>query len=90
MGIGSLFWIVTFVVSNAIPIFSSILNISAALFVSWFTFGLTSLFYFFLFWKEKHSSKKMVALTVVNWGIILMTVFLMVGGMLCNVQQSGE
>jgi Trk-type K+ transport system membrane component len=45
IALGSVFWIVTFVVSNAIPIFSSILNISAAIFVSWFTFGLTSLFY---------------------------------------------
>ncbi|KAH7401103.1 transmembrane amino acid transporter protein-domain-containing protein [Phaeosphaeria sp. MPI-PUGE-AT-0046c] len=86
VGLGSLFWIVTFVVSNAIPIFSSILNISAALFVSWFTFGLTSLFYFFLFWKEKYSSPKMIALSVLNWAIILMTVFLMVGGLYTSLK----
>jgi hypothetical protein len=80
IGIGSLFWIVTFIVSNAIPIFSSILNISAAIFISWFTFGLTSLFYFHLYWKEKHSSSKMITLSVFNYAIIVMTVFLMVGG----------
>jgi amino acid permease len=80
IALGSLFWIVTFVVSNAIPIFSSILNISAAIFVSWFTFGLTSLFYFHLNWKTKHSSPKMIALSVLNYAIILMTLFLMVGG----------
>jgi hypothetical protein len=81
IGIGTLFWIVTFVVSNAIPIFSSVLNISAALFISWFTFGLTSILYFFLFWKTKLSSPKMIALTVLNIGIVFMTVFLMVGGL---------
>jgi hypothetical protein len=81
IGIGTLFWIVTFVVSNAIPIFSSVLNISAALFISWFTFGLTSILYFFLFWKSKLSSPGMIALTVLNIGIVFMTVFLMVGGL---------
>lgn len=45
IAIGSLFWIMSFVISNAIPIFSSILNISAAIFVSWFTFGLPNLFW---------------------------------------------
>lgn len=45
VGAGSLFWILSFIVSNAIPIFSSILNISAAIFISWFTFGLTSIFW---------------------------------------------
>lgn len=43
--LGTLFWVVSFVVSNAIPIFSSILNISSAVFISWFTFGLTSIFW---------------------------------------------
>jgi hypothetical protein len=80
IAIGTLFWIVTFVVSNAIPIFSSILNISAAIFISWFTFGLTSALFFHLHWKEKHSSPRMIALSVLNYGIILLTLFLMIGG----------
>jgi hypothetical protein len=82
IGIGTAFWIVTFVVSNAIPIFSSVLNISAAIFISWFTFGLTSLLFFFLNWKVKTSSPRKITLTVLNCGIILMTVFLMIGGTL--------
>lgn len=79
IGIGTLFWIVSFVVSNAIPIFSSILNISAAIFVSWFTFGLTSLFWLHLNWKTKHSSPRKIAVAVLNYIIISLTLFLMVG-----------
>jgi membrane-associated HD superfamily phosphohydrolase len=74
VGIGSCFWIVTFVVSNAIPIFSLILNISAAIFISWFTFGLTSVFWFHLNWKQKHSSPKKIAVATLNYAIIAMTV----------------
>ncbi|KAF1921006.1 transmembrane amino acid transporter protein-domain-containing protein [Ampelomyces quisqualis] len=81
IGLGTLFWIVTFVVSNSIPIFNSVLNISAALFISWFTFGLTSILYFFLFWNTKLSSPKMTALTAFNCVIVLLTVFFMVGGL---------
>jgi hypothetical protein len=80
IGIGTSFWIVTFIVSNAIPIFSSVLNISAAIFISWFTFGLTSLLFFFLNWKTKYSSPRKITLTVLNCGIVVMTLFLMIGG----------
>jgi hypothetical protein len=80
VGIGTLFWIVSFVVSNAIPIFSSILNITAAIFISWFTFGLTSAFWLHLNWEQKHATRRKMALAGVNYAILCMTVFLMVGG----------
>jgi hypothetical protein len=86
IGIGTGFWIVTFVVSNAIPIFSSVLNISAAIFISWFTFGLTSLLFFFLNWKVKYSSPRKIMLTVLNCGSIVMTVFLMIGGLYTSLK----
>lgn len=35
VGLGTLFWIVAFVLANAIPAFGSILSISSALFVTW-------------------------------------------------------
>ncbi|PSN63200.1 hypothetical protein BS50DRAFT_602910 [Corynespora cassiicola Philippines] len=86
ISIGSLFWIVTFVVSNAIPIFSSILNISAAIFISWFTFGLTSLFWFHLNWKVQFSSPKKICLAVVNYGIVGLTLFLNAGGLYTSLK----
>jgi hypothetical protein len=81
IGLGALFWIASFVVSNAIPIFSSILNISAAIFISWFTFGLTSTFWLHLNWDTQWSSPRKKALAVLNYSILAMTLFLNAGGL---------
>jgi hypothetical protein len=78
IGLGALFWIASFVVSNAIPIFSSILNISAAIFISWMTFGLTSIFWLHLNWETQRQQK---ALAIFNYLIIAMTLFLNAGGL---------
>ena len=86
IGLGSVFWIVSFIISNAIPIFSSILNISAAIFVSWFTFGLTSVFWLHLNWKQQWSTPRKIALACLNYAILLMTVFLNVGGLYTSLK----
>lgn len=86
IGLGTIFWIVTFVVSNAIPIFNSILNISAALFVSWFTFGLTSIFWLHLNWGHLFTNWKKTTLTIINCAIMAWTVFLMVGGLYTSLK----
>ncbi|KAK7193102.1 hypothetical protein DPSP01_007558 [Paraphaeosphaeria sporulosa] len=86
VGIGTLFWVVTFVVSNAIPIFSSILNISSAIFISWFTFGLTSLFWLHLNWKVQFSTPRKKALACVNYAILGLTLFLNVGGLYTSLK----
>lgn len=86
VAIGTLFWIISFIVSNAIPIFSSILNISSAIFVSWFTFGLTSILWLHLNWKNQWSSRRKSALAVVNYAILLMTLFLNAGGLYTSLK----
>ncbi|KAF2742876.1 hypothetical protein M011DRAFT_497303 [Sporormia fimetaria CBS 119925] len=83
--IGTIFWVVTFIVSNAIPIFSSILNISAAIFVSWFTFGLTSVFWFHLNWKRQFSTPIKTALAIFNYAIMAFTLFLNAGGLYASL-----
>ena len=86
IAIGTLFWVVTFVVSNAIPIFNSILNISSAIFISWFTFGLTSVFWLHLNWATQWSCPRKTALAVFNYAIILMTLFLNAGGLYTSLK----
>ena len=86
IAIGTAFWLVSFVISNAIPIFSSILNISSAIFISWFTFGLTSIIWLHLNWQTKRSSPRKIALAAVNYAIILMTLFLMIGGLYTSLK----
>ncbi|KAH6616711.1 transmembrane amino acid transporter protein-domain-containing protein [Boeremia exigua] len=84
--LGTLFWIVSFVISNAIPIFSSILNISSAIFISWFTFGLTSVMWLHLNWKQQWSTPRKSALACLNYAILLMTLFLNVGGLYTSLK----
>lgn len=86
LALGTLFWIVSFVVSNAIPIFSSILNISSAIFISWFTFGLTSIFWFHLNWKVQWSTRRKCTLAILNYAIMAMTLFLNVGGLYTSLK----
>lgn len=86
VSIGTLFWIVTFVVSNAIPIFSSILNISASIFVSWFTFGLTSVFWIHLNWGRQFSTRTKSVLAILNWAIMAFTLFLNAGGLYSSLK----
>jgi hypothetical protein len=86
IGIGSVFWIVSFIISNAIPIFSSILNISSAIFISWFTFGLTSIFWLHLNWKTQWESPRKIAVACLNYAIMMMTIFLMIGGLYTSLK----
>jgi hypothetical protein len=86
IGIGTVFWLVTFVISNAIPVFNSILNISAAIFVSWFTFGLTSIFWLHLNWGRQFSTPTKTALSIFNWCIMGFTLFLNAGGLYASLK----
>jgi amino acid permease len=82
----TLFWVVVWILANAIPVFSSLLNISAALLLSWFTWGVTVLFWFHLNWNGKwRSSTKKIATAAFNVFIMMVTLFMMVPGMYASI-----
>ena len=81
------FWIVVFILSNAIPIFDSILSITSATTISWFTFGLSSVFWFNLNWGRLFKDWKKIALTVVNTLIIVMSLFMNVAGLWSSITE---
>lgn len=63
----TLFWIVVWILANAIPVFNSLLNISSSLLLSWFTWGVTVLFWFHLNWNGRwRSSGKKLATAAFN------------------------
>jgi hypothetical protein len=76
LGLGTAFWLVAFVLANAIPAFGSILAISSALFVTWFTFGMANAQWIFLNWGYQFSSWKKTLLALFNWFMILGKSFL--------------
>jgi hypothetical protein len=87
IGIGTIFWILAFVLANAIPLFHSILSVSAALFVSWFTFGISGVMWLYLNWEVQFRDWRKISLAVVNWAIVAFTLFANVVGLWASIEQ---
>lgn len=83
----SLFWVVVWILANAIPVFNSLLNISSSLLLSWFTWGVTVLFWFHLNCNGKwRSSSKKLAVATLNMFILVLVFFLMVPGIYASIK----
>jgi len=85
IGIGTLFWVVSFVLANAIPAFNSILGISSALFVTWFTFGMAAAQWIFINWGQQTKTWRKMCLLAFNWFLILISAFLTVFGLYTSI-----
>ncbi|KAF2014501.1 amino acid transporter [Aaosphaeria arxii CBS 175.79] len=82
----SAFWIVVWILSNAIPVFDSLLNVSSSLLLSWFTWGVTVLFWFHLNWHGKwRSSTKKLLVAALNVFIMLTVLYMMIPGMYASI-----
>lgn len=85
ISIGTAFWFLSFIIANAVPVFDSILSISSAIFVAWFTFGISGVFWLFLNWDQQGKGWRRICLAGVNWGIVVVTVFVNGAGMYAAV-----
>lgn len=81
VGSATCFWTVAFIIANAIPIFNSILSISSATFIAWFTFGISAVFWFFINRGRLLSTKAKIALTVLNVLLIVQAFFMNAAGL---------
>ncbi|KAF9691559.1 hypothetical protein EKO04_010531 [Ascochyta lentis] len=81
LGLGTFYWLMAFVLANAIPAFNSILAISSALFVTWFTFGMANAQWIFLNWGQQFINWKKASLALFNWFMILASTFLTIFGL---------
>ncbi|KAG6268563.1 hypothetical protein E4U49_007193 [Claviceps purpurea] len=61
----TVFWIMSFLIANAIPVFDSILAIASATFIAWFTFGISGVFWYHRHWEDKFARRNL-PLAVVN------------------------
>ncbi|GCB24888.1 N amino acid transport system protein [Aspergillus awamori] len=59
-------WVLAWIIAEAIPVFNKLLSLVTALFASWFTFGLSAIFWFYMNHGQWFSSPKKVALSAVN------------------------
>ncbi|KAH0591983.1 hypothetical protein MHUMG1_10278 [Metarhizium humberi] len=82
----TLFWTVSFVIANAIPIFDSILSIASATFIAWFTFGISGVFWYHRNWQEKFHRKN-IPLAIVNALLIAQALFMNGVGLWAAIRQ---
>jgi amino acid permease len=66
--IGILFalWTVAWIIAESVPVFNNLVGLIAALFASWFTYGLAGFMWIYLNWGGLGKNWKKIALTVVN------------------------
>ncbi|KAL2758387.1 hypothetical protein ACRALDRAFT_2098624 [Sodiomyces alcalophilus JCM 7366] len=81
VGCASVFWICVFVLANAVPIFDSILAISSAALIAWFTFGISGVFWLHLNRGLYFSNWRKMCLTTLNLFTVVIAVFMNTAGL---------
>ena len=61
-------WVSAWIIAEAIPVFNDLLSLISALFASWFTYGLSGVFWLYLNHGQYGASKRKIFLTGVNVG----------------------
>jgi hypothetical protein len=74
MSIATAFWTLSFVLSIAIPVFDSIVSMTSAVTIAWFSFGISAIFS--LHMNVKFSSWQNASLTLFNSLLIIGSLFL--------------
>ncbi|KAG6312617.1 hypothetical protein E4U44_003169 [Claviceps purpurea] len=82
----TVFWIMSFLIANAIPVFDSILAIASATFIAWFTFGISGVFWYHRHWEDKFARRNL-PLAVVNALLILQALFMNGVGLWASISQ---
>lgn len=78
-------WAIAFVIAESIPIFNSLLSLVAALFVSWFSYGIPGLMWLFLYRGEYFRNWKMMVGLATNVFLVIAGVMLCVLGLWSTV-----
>lgn len=81
LGLGVTCWIVAWIIAEAIPVFSDLNSLISALFASWFSYGLSGVYWLHLNYGQWFASPRKIALTVLNIGIALFGLALCVLGL---------
>ena len=67
-----LLWTLAWIIAEAIPVFNDLLGLISALFASWFTYGLSGVFWLYLNYGRYRESRRKMALTGLNFLIFLL------------------
>lgn len=78
-----LLWTVAWMIAEAIPVFKDLLGLCSALFASWFTYGLSGVFWLYLNYGRYRESRTKMALTGLNVGIFFLGLIIVSLGRQC-------
>lgn len=79
-------WVFAFIIAEVIPFFNDLLGVISALFASWFTYGISGLFWFHLTPKEKRWSNWWQKSKTLFWGFIVGSgFFIMIAGLYSSI-----
>ena len=59
-------WTIAWIIAESVPVFNNLVGLIAALFASWFTYGLAGFMWIFLNWGGLSKNWEKITLTVVN------------------------
>jgi amino acid permease len=69
VGILLVLWIIAWIIAESVPVFNNLVGLIAALFASWFTYGLAGFMWIYLNWGGLSKNWKKIAMTVLNVSI---------------------
>ncbi|PYH89953.1 amino acid transporter [Aspergillus ellipticus CBS 707.79] len=81
IGLAAGYWIIAWVIAEAIPVFSNLVSLISALFASWFSFGLPGIFWLYMYWGNYFTTWKRTVLTFANVGLFLIGATICVCGL---------
>ncbi|OOQ83810.1 neutral amino acid permease [Penicillium brasilianum] len=81
LGLGVSCWVVAWIIAEAIPVFSDLNSLISALFASWFSYGLSGVYWLHLNAGQWFASPRKIALTILNMAIVLFGLALCVLGL---------
>ena len=72
-------WFIAWIIAESIPVFNDLLALISALFASWFTYGLSGVFWQFLNYGQWFKNWKKACLTIINFLIFCL------GAAMCGI-----
>ena len=78
-GITLTLWVIAWIIAESIPNFNSLLGLISALFASWFTYGMSGIFWLYLNWGNYTLNWKKMSLTALNFAIFW------IGAAICGI-----
>lgn len=60
-------WLIAWIIAESIPVFNDLLALITSLFASWFTYGISGIFWLFMNWGNWFHGPRKIALTCLNF-----------------------